>query len=125
MSSMQHHEGLAGCRRITDPCKAYLDYRQGSGDTWEIFDLHVPDDGRRRGVGRRMVESLITQAAAAGVRTVFAVTRASNGPAIAFYTRLGFRPIPLFDFYKDEPLHRSISYKRYADAVMYVHDLKE
>lgn len=86
----------------------------------QIVDIEVEHGYRRRGVGRKLVYTMYKQLASSGVRTVFAVTRASNLVAQLFYEELRYRALPLRDFYKDEPLENG---KAYADAVMYVRDM--
>lgn len=67
----------------------YLDWRVGSGGSVEIFDLAVGSE-RRRGRGRELVCRLL-RAAPPGTRRVWALTRAGNEGAHAFYVAVGFR----------------------------------
>lgn len=97
----------------------FLVWRKGSGDTVEIYNLHVRAEDRRKGFARRMVNELLNKLPVS-VRTVYAITRASNLTAQQFYEEMRFRPIPLRDFYKDEPLADG---RGYADAIMYVRDV--
>lgn len=98
----------------------FLDWREGSGGTVEIFDMEVGNANRRRGSGRTMVDTVITECEKRGVKTLYAITRMSNLIAQHFYTELRFRPVLLPDFYKDEPL---VNGKSYPDAIMYVKDI--
>lgn len=99
--------------RITleDACD-FLDYREGSGGTVEIFDIVV---GSERGIGRgrRLVQLLIDRVKDQS-KLVFAITRNSNAIARLFYRKIGFRRIgTLRSFYPDTG----------EDAVMYGRDI--
>lgn len=92
----------------------FLDWRQGSGSTVEIFDIHVPSERRRMGLGRQMVYELIDKHLPPGTKKVWAITRANNLIAADFYSELNFRPIPLREFYDNF---------RTVDALMFVWDV--
>jgi len=53
----------------------------------ELAALAVRDDWQGAGLGRTLVEALLVEARALGLRTVFALTRKP-----VFFTRLGFDP---------------------------------
>lgn len=108
------------CTRIVfnDDQRDFLDYRQGSGKTIEIFDICVGSD-RRTGIGRAMVYQLY-KLVDSDTTLVWAITRSSNFIAQRFYEELGFRVIGVLrDFYQDE--HTS----RIVDAIMYGVDKSE
>lgn len=101
---------LPGCQRITlaDP-RDFLDYREGSGGTVEIFDIVVMSD-RRKGRGRNLMEKLFNSLHPE--TSVFAITRADNEIAQQFYERLQFRVTGVLRrFYQ--------SGGRGVDAIMY------
>lgn len=56
----------------------------------EVCALAVAESCRGRSVGRRIVEALVEQARAFGVRRVFAMTLQES-----FFNRLGFRTVPM------------------------------
>lgn len=93
----------------------FLDWRQGSGSTVEIFDIHVPSERRRMGLGRKLVYELIDHNLPPGTNKVWAITRANNLIAIDFYTELNFRAVPLREFYTNY---------RCIDAIMFIRDLE-
>lgn len=116
-----HPASQDGCRRLTSGSPHnYLDWRPGSGNTVEIFDIHVRPQDRRHGHGKLMVIKLIRECTSRGAATVYAITRASNFMAQEFYESMKFRAVPLRGFYKDEPL---ASGRPYTDAIMYVWDV--
>lgn len=97
-----------------------LEYRPGSGGSYEIFDISVPGECRRTGVARAMVNKLIKVCEVQGVKRIYAITRAENRIAQEFYAEMHFRPTPLFDFYGT----RTVAGDTTVDAVMYVRDLE-
>jgi tRNA (adenine37-N6)-methyltransferase len=64
-----------------------------------VYDLAVRVDDQRRGVGRRLVEALVTGAADRGIDVVFVPADDDDTHALAFYTSLGGRPttVTMFD----------------------------
>lgn len=86
----------------------FLVWREGSGDTIEVFDIAVNSE-RRKGTGRRLMEALFRKVGPG--KRVFAITRATNLIAQLFYERLRFDGIPLRRFYSSD---------KDVDAVMYV-----
>lgn len=98
----------------------YLVWREGSGDTIEIYDIAVASERRRTGIGRQLVGMLLKDYVPPGVRLVWAVTRYTNLIAQEFYEALGFRVVAVLrNFYKDEPDGKNV-----ADAIMFGLDIK-
>ncbi len=62
-------------------------------DTADVQTLAVARPARRRGVARRLLGSLLTQAEQAGLRDVVLEVRADNEAAACLYAEAGFRPI--------------------------------
>lgn len=84
----------------------FLIYREGSGNTIEIYDIAVNSE---RGIGRgtmlfeelkRVVDN----------KRIFAITRKENLPAQAFYQSLGFIGYDLPRLYPD------------GDAMIYIYE---
>lgn len=63
-----------------------------AADQADILDVAVLPAHRRRGIARALMETVLAEAASDGVQTMFLEVRASNAPAIALYTLLGFTP---------------------------------
>ncbi len=57
----------------------------------EIQNVAVHPDWRRRSIGRQLVETVLAEARAAGVRRALLEVRSYNRPALSLYRRLGFR----------------------------------
>ena len=56
---------------------------------WHLMNVAVDPAARRRGVGRQLLEAMISRA---GVEEPYTLeVRTSNAPAIALYERFGFR----------------------------------
>jgi ribosomal protein S18 acetylase RimI-like enzyme len=74
-------------RIVLDDERDFLDWREGSGGTVEIFNVQVMS-ARRKGKGRLLVRKLFAELGP-GV-TVWAITRADNEVAVQWYQALGF-----------------------------------
>jgi aminoglycoside 3-N-acetyltransferase I len=68
-----------------------------------IYDLAVLPTHQRRGVGRRLVETLRAAAAAAGVPVAFVPADVEDEPAVAFYHALGGEAAAVTIFTFEEP----------------------
>ena len=86
------------CLRVGYVCRVISVSRQvmaygvmsfGTGEA-HILNLCVSEPYRCRGVGRRLLGSLIERAAAAGMADAFLEVRPSNTAAIRLYLALGF-----------------------------------
>lgn len=56
-----------------------------------IWEFGVQESYRRQGIGLRMMDELARRSRAAGLRIMVVETQNTNGPAIRFYQRAGFR----------------------------------
>lgn len=55
-----------------------------------VWEFHVAEMYRRRGLGRRLMDALAGRAKAAGLRTIVCETQNTDVPAIDFYRAVGF-----------------------------------
>jgi [ribosomal protein S18]-alanine N-acetyltransferase len=60
------------------------------GDEWEIENVAVKPDARRRGLGSHMVGEFINLAKIIGAKAIFLEVRESNRAAIALYEKWAF-----------------------------------
>ena len=65
----------------------------------DIQTLAVAEGARRHGLGRTLVTSLVSEAAARGAKQVFLEVRADNPGARALYDSLGFEQIAVREKY--------------------------
>lgn len=80
--------------------QAFLIWREGTGNTIEIFDIHVPSHERRLGRGRRLMEMLVDPLS--DDKVVWAITRATNKVGQQFYENLNFKVMAFIrDIYGD------------------------
>lgn len=68
-------------------------------DEAHLLLLAVQRTQRRRGLGAALVAWLEASAQVAGIGTIYLEARARNGPARAFYRRLGYREIQQVEGY--------------------------
>lgn len=71
--------------------------------TGEIMNLAVAPEHRRRGLARRLLESLLDGLVARGVQEVFLEVRASNQAAQALYLNRGFQVAGMRPAYYRKP----------------------
>jgi streptothricin acetyltransferase len=55
-----------------------------------IWEFHVVESQRGRGIGRQLMDRLAERAAPAGLRAMLVETQNTNVPAIRFYSKAGF-----------------------------------
>lgn len=61
-----------------------------AGPEWEIENIAVSGEARRRGLGSRLLKAFLEQARSGGAEAVFLEVRESNTAARALYERWGF-----------------------------------
>ena len=64
-----------------------------AADEAEILTIAVHAAFRNRGIGRALMADILARLSAAHARSLFLEVESANGPAIALYTRLGFREV--------------------------------
>jgi ribosomal-protein-alanine N-acetyltransferase len=74
-----------------DGCVTGLLIGRSAADEFEILNLAVAKQWRRRGAGTALVKASLESAGRAGANHVHLEVRASNEGGIAFYERMGFR----------------------------------
>lgn len=86
---------IAGCGALKQ-----LDERRG-----EIKSMRVADAFRGRGIGRAILEHLMTQARARGMDSLWLETGSTEdfGPALRLYESAGFTRCGPFDSYVEDP----------------------
>jgi ribosomal protein S18 acetylase RimI-like enzyme len=82
---------FAVCRGETVGCCALV--AMGPGE-FEVAKMAVREDCRGRGIGRRILETAIEEARAAGAVKLVLETNSMMIPAIALYESVGFRHVP-------------------------------
>ncbi|WP_420644418.1 GNAT family N-acetyltransferase [Candidatus Leptofilum sp.] len=65
-----------------------------SAEVWNsslrVWELHVTEEWRGQGIGRRLMEGVVDTAVAHRLRVIVCETQSSNVPAIRAYRKLGF-----------------------------------
>ena len=95
-ASLEHYQqvpqlGFALGAYDSDQCVgiALAEPRHWNKSLW-VWELHVAESHRRRGIGRLLMEALAEKGSATGLRTLVCETQNTNVPAIDFYRKLGF-----------------------------------
>ena len=68
---------------------ALTEPRRWNHTLW-VWEFHVDETYRRRGIGRQLMEALAEKASQAGFRCLGLETQSTNVPAISFYRAAGF-----------------------------------
>ncbi|MBD3314758.1 MAG: ribosomal-protein-alanine N-acetyltransferase [Chitinivibrionales bacterium] len=92
-------------RVMVDPCSSFLvGYALGRvvADEMEILRLAVHPTVRRKGAGRSLLTSLLTDGAVRGARAAYLEVSGANKPAIALYYSIGFGMQGIRKGYYDE-----------------------
>jgi [ribosomal protein S18]-alanine N-acetyltransferase len=76
---------------------------QGVDAQWELENIVVAETARRRGVGTRLLEELVTKARAEQGSRIFLEVRESNQSARALYRKAGFKETGLRKSYYSKP----------------------
>jgi len=75
----------------------YQDFKAGVGYRFTVdHSVHVAAEWRGRGIGRRLVQQLITHARQAGKRAMVASISGDNLGSVRMHQGLGFRQVALF-----------------------------
>lgn len=69
------------------------------GDEWEVKRVIVRGDQRGRGVGRALLDELSRLATGEGAERLILQCGDRQPEAVALYTRVGYRPIPVYEPY--------------------------
>ena len=85
--------------------------RQTAPDECELLNLAVAPAFRRRGVARRLVESIVESFQTTAGISVFLEVRESNFGAQAFYKSLNFQEVSIRQNYYDQPPESAIVMK--------------
>jgi len=86
-------------------------------DEAEILNLGVVPTLRRRGVGRALVQRMLTELGVCGVRAVFLEVRESNDAARRLYQGLGFAPVGVRPGYYRRPTESAVVLRTAIPAV--------
>jgi ribosomal protein S18 acetylase RimI-like enzyme len=57
----------------------------------KVWEIHVDENYRGRGIGRRLLDNLMEVAKKRGLRGIVLETQSTNAPAIDFYRSVGFK----------------------------------
>jgi ribosomal-protein-alanine N-acetyltransferase len=79
-----------------------------AADEGEILNLGVAAAHRRQGIGRALVQRVLGELAARGVRTVYLEVRASNADARRLYESLGFGEVARRARYYRRPIEDAV-----------------
>ena len=75
-----------------DTVVGYIGSQTAAGET-DVMNIAVHPDWRRRGIAQSLIECLVVELKNRGSEALMLEVRASNGPAISLYEKLGFRQV--------------------------------
>jgi ribosomal-protein-alanine N-acetyltransferase len=78
---------------------------------WEIENIAVAADARRRGLGTRLLGEFLAHARAEGAQAIYLEVRESNHPARAFYEKMAFIESGRRIRYYQNPQEDAIAYR--------------
>ena len=81
-------------------------------DEWELENIVVASEARRKGLGKRLLAALLAHADETKCASVFLEVRESNAAARRLYEQAGLQPIGLRKSYYTNPLEDAIVYRR-------------
>ena len=81
-------------------------------DEWEIENVAVASDHRRRGMAERLIGAVLDRAASTGVASVVLEVRESNRAAVQLYQKLGFTQEGLRRGYYRNPVENACLLRR-------------
>ena len=90
---------------------------QDLGPEWEIENVVVASPAQRRGLGRRLVQELLTMAGDRGAQSVYLEVRESNRAARALYSRVGFAETGRRKSYYSNPEEDAVLYRKIVSTV--------
>lgn len=73
-----------------EPVAVAIAEPEGWNDTLRVWEFHVAECYRGRGIGRQLMDRLAERARPAGLRSMVVETQNTNVPAIRFYRKAGF-----------------------------------
>jgi ribosomal-protein-alanine acetyltransferase len=82
------------------------------GPEWELENIVVALEARKRGIGLRLMEQLLARAQQTNSETVFLEVRESNAPAISLYEKLGFQQTGRRKSYYNNPVEDALLYRK-------------
>ncbi len=98
----QKHYRIIVCGDGEDGVDGYLISTHVAGDA-ELLRIGVAPEKRRRGIGRRLMESFAGQCAGLETPSAFLEVRASNRGAILLYRQFGFETVGVRKRYYHHP----------------------
>lgn len=94
-------------RTLRTKLAGYIVARMGA-DELHINNVAVREEYRRRGIGRRLLDSIIEEAKRAGATAAYLELRAGNKAALALYEECGFRVTARRKQYYSDPVEDAL-----------------
>jgi ribosomal-protein-alanine N-acetyltransferase len=88
---------------------AQIGFAQNGGPEWELENIAVLPEFRRRGLGRLLLSALLKHARLQGAERIFLEVRESNLEAIRLYEAAGFQQLGLRREYYLNPIEDALT----------------
>lgn len=79
-----------------------------AADEADITNVSVALDARHQGIGNKLIEELIKEAEAMGIKKIFLEVRESNIPAISLYNKYNFKQVGIRKDYYEKPTENAL-----------------
>jgi [ribosomal protein S18]-alanine N-acetyltransferase len=120
--SLLADEGSSGSRlTLVAECELPIDGRgkvvgfliaRHMAPEWELENIVVGAEVRGKGIGKRLMENLLTRAKQVNSESVFLEVRESNKAAHALYGKLGFAEMGRRKSYYSNPIEDAVLYRK-------------
>jgi [ribosomal protein S18]-alanine N-acetyltransferase len=103
--------GLTSVQNSSSPTVVGFLIARHVASEWELENIVVAPEARRKGLGKRLLEALFARARQLGGDAVFLEVRASNAAARSLYQEAGFEPTGRRKSYYTDPLEDALLYR--------------
>ena len=98
-----------------DGCVAGFSCLMWYGEEGEILNIAVRTAARKNGIGQRLMDAMLTEGSANGVRSFYLEVRESNAAARHLYDKNGFEALGIRKRYYIKPVENAVVMRKTID----------